>query len=450
MVQKTRTLLLYCGESVYPKEWLDRRIAGLRQELQTLSLDILLSGTLMEEGDASALIARGLPARPDLILCLFVSWHITGTVMQVLREFQDVPVLVVSASGLTDETGKLHAPAAPAGITALLPHLRDLGIPHKSLFQKPGEPLPLADIAAFANVARTRRTFRHSRIGLIGYADMGLYSCSYDRSVVSAKLGIDVEDYFSYELGQQMEALSAERIAETLSWIRGKVTFENDVPERTLEKAARLYCAMKDKADGRSLAGISIKCVHGVTKHMGINPCMAQSLLASPELSVICECDAYGLITNVLLSQLTGQDATFLEHYEFYEDEILIGTCGYLPFGFAEGQLTVRSANLGDYFVGLGNTSRVRPGLMTYARLYREADGFAMFIGKGTAQQPQKWTELGWAEPSPDFPSVLLKLEMPVVEYMDKVPGQHIILTHGDWTSDLSDWCKLMGVRVVR
>jgi len=314
MHQKARTLVLYCGESVYPKEWLDRRIEGIAKELKPLPLDILLSGSLMEESDAASLVARGLPARPDLILCVFVSWHITGTVMQVLREYQDVPVLVFSASGLTDETGKLHAPAAPAGITALLPHLRELGISHKTLFQKPGDPLPLADIAAFANVARTRRTFRHSRIGLIGYADMGLYSCSYDRSVVSAKLGIDVEDYFSYELGQQMEKVSQERLTETLSWIQNKVTFENDVPAKTLEKAARLYCAMKDKADGRSLAGISIKCVHGVTKHMGINPCMAQSLLASPELSVICECDAYGLITNVLLSQLTGQDATFLEH----------------------------------------------------------------------------------------------------------------------------------------
>lgn len=449
-MQKARTLLLYCGEAVYPREWLDRRIEGIAKELKSLPMDILCTGTLLEEADAVSLVARGLPSRPDLIVCVFVSWHITGTVMQVLREYQDVPVLVLSASGLTDETGKLHAPAAPAGITALLPYLRELGILHKSLFQKPGEPLPLADIAAFANVARTRRVFRHSRIGLIGYADMGLYSCTYDRSVVSAQLGIDVEDYFSYEIGQQMASVPEERIDETLSWIREKVTFENSVPEQTLEKAARLYCAMKDKAAVRNLAGISIKCVHGVTKHMGINPCMAQSLLASPDLSVICECDAYGLITNVLLSQLTGQDATFLEHYEFYEDAILIGTCGYLPFGLAEEPLTVRGANLGDYFVGLGNTSRMRPGLMTYARLYRDANGFAMFVGKGTAQSPQKWTELGWQEPSPDFPSVLLKLEMPVYEYVDKVPGQHIILTHGDWTADLAEWCRLAGVRLVQ
>jgi hypothetical protein len=61
-----------------------------------------------------------------------------------------------------------------------------------------------------------------------------------------------------------------------------------------------------------------------------------------------------------------------------------------------------------------------------------------------------KWIELGWEEPSPDFPSVLLKLDIPVSEYVDKVPGQHIILVHGDWIEQLSELCRLMNIRVVR
>ena len=449
-MKKARTMVLYCGEAVYPKDWLNRRMEDISTGLAGLPLEIVHADTVLDESDARRIATAGCINGLDLILCVFVSWHITGNIMQILREYPNAPVLVVSASGETDAGGKLHSPAGPAGITALLPHLRDLGVAHKAIWQKPGSPFPYEDIAAFANVARTRQELRHSRIGLIGYADMGLYSCTYDRSAVSRLLGIDVEDHFSYEIGQLMEAVSPERLSETVAWIKKTVTFENDVSEQTLEKAARLYCAMKDKAATRELAGISIKCVQGVTKYMGINPCMAQSLLATADLSVICECDAYGLITNVMLSQLSGQPSTFLEHYEFYEDEILIGTCGFLPFGFSDGKIVARSTNLGDFFVGLGSTSKVRPGEMTYARLFWQDTGFSMFIGKGTARPPMKWIELGWEEPSPDFPSILLKLEIPMSEYVNKVPGQHIILVHGDWVEQLSELCRLMNIKVIR
>ena len=34
-------------------------------------------------------------------------------------------------------------------------------------------------------------------------------------------------------------------------------------------------------------------------------------------------------------------------------------------------------------------------------------------------------------------------------EYLDKVPGQHIIMTFGDWTDKVRDVCNLLDIEVV-
>lgn len=151
----------------------------------------------------------------------------------------------------------------------------------------------------------------------------------------------------------------------------------------------------------------------------------------------------------MMLSMLTGQTSTFMENYEFFDNEILVGTCGFLPLDFVDGRVKVQSTNLGDFFVGLSNVSKVRTGIVTFARLYKNGDQYKMFLSKAEAKPPIKWIELGWNEPSPDFPSLLLKLDMSAQEYMERVPGQHIILVYGDHTDQMKDLCKLMEIEVV-
>ena len=56
---------------------------------------------------------------------------------------------------------------------------------------------------------------------------------------------------------------------------------------------------------------------------------------------------------------------------------------------------------------------------------------------------------MGWEEPTPDFPAALLEPEMPVGEYIDKVPGQHIIMVFGDYVNKVKEVCDILGVEIV-
>jgi L-fucose isomerase-like protein len=440
--------VLSVGEEMYPQDILKAVISDVWRNVESLGENVVVEAVIMNGSDAEKVREEMAGKDIDLIILNYVSWHITPYVMSVLRDFRRVPVLVWGIGGKVI-AGKLHSPAAAAGITAVIPLLRQMGYSYKIICEKPDEPRKMGEVKSYVNIVKAAKKVRHSRIGLIGYADMGLYTCSYDRTLVFDKLGVDIEDYSGYEITGRMDACPAETAHKIMDDIRSSMKCENEICDSVLEKAARLYYAMREQSSRRNLDAISIKCVNGVTGYMGFNPCLAQSMLASKDLSVICECDAYGLITSVMLSALTGQASTFMENYEVFDDSVLVGVCGYVPKDFADGCPCIRSANLGETNKGISNVSRVKEGLITFARLYADGNGsFRMFLSRGEAKKSPKWTELGWAEPTPDFPSVLLKLEIPVQKYLENVPGQHIIISYGDWTNELRQMCGLMGIAV--
>jgi L-fucose isomerase-like protein len=191
-----------------------------------------------------------------------------------------------------------------------------------------------------------------------------------------------------------------------------------------------------------------MKCVCGVSRYMGFTPCLTQALLAK-EITSICESDAAGLLTQVVLKQLTGQSATFMEHYEYYPDKILVGVCGFVPFDMArDRKVACRCAGWGG-FTGLYETPELRPGVITIARLFSEDGRLKMLLLTGDAEIPGKWAELGWQEPMPKFPSFLLKTECPVDFYVEHVPAQHINVVYGDCKAQVRDFCRLTGIEVV-
>lgn len=448
-VASVRVALLSVGEKMYPQDYLGNVVRNVRQSIRKLDVEVVSEHVIMCEEDA--VVAREILRETafDVIIVNVVSWHITPYVMQILKGYRAVPILVWGIGGKTASNGTLYSPAAAAGITALVPVLKSMGYSYHVMCEMPDEPMRLDAVNQWLKIAGAATRIRDSRIGLVGYADMGLYTCSYDRQEVFTQLGVDIENYFDYEVIHAMELCPDGEATKIMADIKARAVLQNDIPDAVIEKCARLFWAMRGQADRRKLDAISIKCVDGVTGYLGFNPCLAQSLLASKDLSVICECDAYGALTHVILSKLTGQTSAFMENYEVFEDSVLVGVCGFIPGDFVEGSMCIRHANLGEANTGVSNVSKVKTGLVTFARLYHENNQFKMFISRGLAQDCPKWTELGWSTPTPDFPSVKLQLEMPVQKYLETVPGQHIVMVYGDWKEQLVELCNLLRIQPI-
>lgn len=446
----TKTVILHVGDQQYPQNDLANVIKHFSKTVRTLSsAEIVGECIIMNDTDANHAAQCVADMKFDAIIVHYVSWHITPYVMRTLKDNRDKYILVYGSGGWTDSSGKLIAPAAAAGTTAITPVLKEFKFHYALVNGKPDEEIRIDDIDRFLRVAGAVKAVRHSRIGLYGYADMGLYSCSYNKTLVAEKLGVDIEDYMAHDLVAQMNAFTQEETDAAVDCILEQTTQENHIPSEAIRKVARLYLAMKGKHDSRGLDAISIKCVYGVTQ-MGFNPCLAQSLLADKDTSVICECDAYGMLTGILLSRVSGKASAFVEHYEVFDDSILVGVCGFIPKDFIEGDFKIRSANLGEFNTGISNVSKMKTGVCTFARLFETEGKFKLFLGKGEAKANPKWTEHGWCEPTPDFPSVLLCPDTKVKHYLDVVPGQHIVMIYGDWIEDIELFCKFMDIEIVR
>ena len=447
-MEKAKVVMLSLGDAQYPQDYLGHVIAELRQEVGKMNLDLVACHTIMCGEDAQRVENELKGKEIDLIITNFVSWHITPYIMRVLRNYRNIPLLVWGIGGTVDESGKLQSPAAAAAITSFMPIIKELGFKYEIILEKPDESHRYSDVEKFVHLVASAKKIKNARIGLIGYADMGLYSCAYDKKAVFKELGVDIEDYSGLEITKMMAECPKDELDGIITDIKGSMTFENEISDKALENVSRLYYAMKNKVEGRGLDAISIKCVHGTTSILGFNPCLAQSLLANKDLSVICECDAYGLMTNIILSTITGNASAFMENYEVYDDEVLVGVCGFIPSEFAEGAIRIRSANLGEYNYGISNVSKVKSGEVTFGRFYSEGSKFKLFLSKGMAQPNPKWTEMGWAEPTPNFPSTLLKLEIPIDKYIENVPGQHIIMVYGDYIDQVKKVCYLLNIEV--
>jgi hypothetical protein len=68
----------------------------------------------------------------------------------------------------------------------------------------------------------------------------------------------------------------------------------------------------------------------------------------------------------------------------------------------------------------------------------------------GQAETPRPWEEAGWAPPAPQLPGLEVKLDCDMKEFAQNVMGQHYILSYGDNSAVLEDFCELRGIEIIR
>ena len=138
-VQPTKVIILSVGDAQYPQDALGKVIESVREGVATLpSAEVVGAYTIMDDKDADIVASEVSEKIFDAIIVNYVSWHITPYVMRTLKNYKEKPILVWGIGGWTDASGKLIAPAAAAGTTALVPVLKELEAQEKKYVKKSG------------------------------------------------------------------------------------------------------------------------------------------------------------------------------------------------------------------------------------------------------------------------------------------------------------------------
>ena len=168
---KANVVMLSVGEEMYPQDYLDNVINTLKAQVAKMDCNLMATYKIMNSQDAEE-VAEALEGKKvDAFIVNFVSWHITINVMHVLKNFRETPLLVWGIGGTTDKTGKLHSPAAAAGVTGIMPVLKELGFKTKVILTKPDSDHEYEKVADYLHSLSCAKTIRAARIGLVGYAD---------------------------------------------------------------------------------------------------------------------------------------------------------------------------------------------------------------------------------------------------------------------------------------
>ena len=451
-MRKIRAAFVGFGEINTPREIIERKCGEARRQLEEQGIELVWTEPVSDDPQGRD-VARARAALAgkefDLLVVCLAGWIPSHAVIGVVDSFRHKPMLLWGLTGWT-EGDRFVTTADQAGTTALRKPMADLGYRFKYVVNYLGRQPDMARILSFAQAARAESQLRGARIGEMGYRDMRLYATLHDGVSLRAKIGPEVEVFEMLEMVQIMEKLDAAEVSRLAEAVRQRWQFVKPPKEGTVENAVRLYLAVSRKIRERSYEAISLIDVDGVKKLLGFAPAGTFMLLhEEDDICTIPENDTLGAVTQLITRYLTGQVAAYMEFYEFREDGMLMGVPDYVPSEIVDGPVTVMPTAFGEFGEGLLNVSKVKTGRVTLARLTYTGDRYGMHIATGEARTPRKWEEAGWAPPAPQLPSLEITLDGPVEDFIQKVLGQHYILSYGDHRESLVDLCRLLGVEVL-
>jgi L-fucose isomerase-like protein len=432
----------------YKPENLQKISARAEKQLTDAGIELIRTNPVFGEAEEPERAIRELKSRDwDFLIVNIINWIDTRGVFRVLQEFRHEPMVLYSFGGWTDENGTLISPAAGAGSTSVRYPLEQWGYKFKYLFNGPDCPMDVSGIMKFGRAAQTIKRLRKSRLGMIGFNDMGLYSTGINITRLRNEIGPEVESMDLLQLQAKMNSLSDELVREETKKITREWQYPLGEPKtEVIQKAVRMYLATLQICKEKNFCAMTYKCVDGVDLEMGLTHAVPSALLASNGIPYVDENDLGNLVAELMLSWVSQQQVMFIEHYEHHPEWMLLGEDGYVPNDFIEGNPQIK--NIATVLLGgIAHCSNMKTGQMTLACLSEDRDGYRMQIVTGEAKERPQWVEMG--VPLPPWPSVKFYPDVPVRTILDHVQSQHFAAAYGNWVDELLDICYLLDIKPV-
>ena len=401
-----------------------------------------------EEKDVAKAVAALKGQEFDAVVVCIAGWIPTHAVLKVTEHYRHLPMVLWGLCGWYEED-RLVTTADQAGTTGLRATFEGLGYKFKYVYDIIGKKTRSDVVADYCQAAITAKALLTEKVGMAGYRDMNLYGTLYDGLSLKKETGVEIETFEMLEIQQRYEKLSEEAKRDVVNNRILKWNFLKPANDDAMMMAAGYYLAVKEIAEERNYKAISLKDVDGMKKLCGFPPAPIFMLLSEDGYTTVPENDSLGAVTQLMMNNLTGQLAGYLEFYEFFENSVLAGVPDFVAADMVDGDTyTVIPAAFGALNQGILNVSKVKTGIVTMSRLTYMNGKYVMQIILGNGKTPPKWEECGWDQPAPQLSA--LEIELPSVErFADNVACQHYIITYGDNRAKIRNLCGILGIEVV-
>ncbi|MBQ9756132.1 MAG: hypothetical protein IJV99_00870 [Clostridia bacterium] len=440
------------GEVNTPVEFIVDRCAAAAESLKKGGAEVISCFPISddyEEKDVNKAIDFFEGKDFDALVLCVAGWIPTHAVVKITERFRDKPMVLWGLCGWIESDGRLVTTADQAGTSALRKVMKDLGYTFKYVYNIIGKPSRVDEVLTFCKAASAYKQMRSAKIGHMGYRDMHLYGTLFDGLTLKKTIGAEIECFEMLEVVQRAEKITDSAIDEVINTTVNSWKFMKKADMNIVRRGVSYYLALKEIIDERKYVAVSLKDVDGMKKLLGFPPAMIFMLLADREgICTIPENDCLGNVTQAMIKMLTGQIGAYLEFYEFFEEGVLAGVPDYVPAEIVDGEVTVSPEAFGLLSQGVLNVSKVKTGTVTMCRLTTENGKYVLHMVVGEGTTPPKWEEAGWAQPAPQLPALKVLLK-DTEDFTDKVMGQHYIISYGDNSKIITEFCKIAGIEII-
>jgi L-fucose isomerase-like protein len=445
-----KTAFVGFGEINSPQQLIREKCQAACKEIGSLGIPLVTTAHVTDDPDGKDVrraVADLKKVEFNVLIVCVAGWIPSHAVIAVTEEFKDKPMILWGLAGDMDD-GRVVTAAPQAGTTALRKVFEDLGYKFQYVYNIIGKTSPLNKIESFIIAANAAKTLRKKKVGMMGFRDMKLYNTLFEGLSLKSKIGVEVDFFEMLEMFRLSERIEDKQVVDILEKIKNEWIFEKEVDENFLKKGITYYLAVRQIAEEKGFTAVSLKDVDGMKKILDFPPAIIFMLL-SDEMHVctIPENDVMGAVTQLVIKELTGQCAAYLEFYEFFENSVLLGVPDFVPAEVVDGKVKVTAAAFGGIPGGLLNISTIKTGKLTLARLSNKGSEYTMHVCTGEGKL-KAWEEAGWDKPAPQLPSLDIFLDSPIDGFAQKISGQHYIIAYGDHTETIKNYCYLTGIKM--
>ncbi|MCL5985604.1 MAG: hypothetical protein M1371_03460 [Actinobacteria bacterium] len=441
-MNKGRAGFLVLGHPDYQNDiGLDMAVKGV-EGLKKLNNDIVFVKESILDPITSGKKAIDLLGMDLDCLILFMgTWVESPVTISVIKELSHIPLLIWGFPMFKNDKGMLDSTGSFVAWSVIQGPLKRTNTKCKYVLGAVDDDKTLGDITSFINVARAKKALRRTRLGLVGYAAMGMYPGTFDHVLLSNIVGPEVVQIDGYKLVSLAESFSEGECKKVIERVKSYARIADDVSEKHLIKAARIYLATQKLVKDYSLDVINVKCQYELSQDYGCIACVPLSLLAEDNIVCACEGDALITATMTMLNYLSGQIVYYGDVLTTDDENMYLSSCGFVPFSLASDpkKIVIRDINHKG-FNGPITSLVLRQGRVTYARINEGRCSYKVTMGTGTGVE----TQLRQGR----FPALNIKIDGEMDKFLKSFESQHYAICYGDYVEQISQLCELLDMDV--
>ncbi len=410
---------------------------GLRKKgVDVFAIEEPVTNYINSEAAGKKLAREGV----DGVILFMGTWIECPNAMSVVREVEHLP-MCLWGFGMFEVQGRLESTGSYVSFAMFKGVMDRVGYKYKAVLGGCDDGDTLDSVASFCRAAQAEARMKRTRIGLVGYTSMSIYTGTFDHVLLRAKVGPEVVQMDSYTVINKAEAVEQKNVDETIEWLSARAKILDEVSKENLETAARLTYALKDICDKQGLSAMNVKCQYEFSKEYGMVACVPVSALSDMGVVGSCEGDMMNTVSMMILHLLSGKVVTYGDSMNHEGNTVKLSSCGFIPFSMGQDQ---QISNFMPHpgFKGIQNSFVLRPERVTVMRLVEDIGGYHIvyFTGQGLPTQKRQ----GY------MPALDVELDGDVADLVKNYSGQHYAICYGDVSAEIEDYCRLKGIKAVR